>query len=442
MSGKILEVHRINQPSNKTDIQKEKCKELRKEIDERLQQFKFIDNELNSVIVYIVYNYEKFNSIEQEASVTCYNAISYKPSKKQDEGDSYFASILDNKLKKYLKDGCIEGIKVKLCVFFGFEDSDYIKNKYFAANSGKNKRVLNIVPTEPRYKLNQVILNEYTFGEIEKVLVMLKNIDKIYNEWGFSAIDPIPRSIVNFFGAPGTGKTMCAHAIASELGRKILALNYADIESKFVGDAPKNLMAAFEIASQENSVLFFDEADSFLGKRITNVSASSDQAVNSLRSQLLILLEGFEGVVIFATNLHENYDSAFLSRILTHIEFKLPDKDVRAKLIDKMIPKKAPIDKSIFTYEYLSKLSEIIDGFAPREIKNAVLDVLISSIQDGEREITKEYIEKRFKISKEKFEAVKVSNKKNPELAKKIKSNLESGNFAKGSNQNNSDSNS
>ena len=68
-------------------------------------------------------------------------------------------------------------------------------------------------------------------------------------------------------------------------------------------------------------MLFFDEADSFLGKRIQNVSSSSDQAINSLRSQMLILLEDFEGVVVFATNLADNYDKAFESRICKHISF-------------------------------------------------------------------------------------------------------------------------
>ena len=229
--------------------------------------------------------------------------------------------------------------------------------------------------------MSQIILNDSTFEEIQKVSTLIKNIQKIYYDWGFSEIDPVPRCIVNFYGPPGTGKTMSAHIIASELNTKILPLNYSDIESKFVGDAPKNLVQAFEIAKRENCLLFFDEADSFLGKRITNVSSSSDQAVNSLRSQMLILLESFNGVVIFATNLHENYDSAFESRILRHIKFELPDKDIRLKIIKKMIPPKAPIDREVFDDEYLMSLSEIIDGFSPREIKNTILEVCISSIQ-------------------------------------------------------------
>lgn len=73
--------------------------------------------------------------------------------------------------------------------------------------------------------------------------------------------------------------------------------------------------------------MFFDEADSFLGKRIQNVNQSADQALNSLRSQMLILLEEHSGVVIFATNLVSNFDKAFQSRILKHIKFDLPNEE-------------------------------------------------------------------------------------------------------------------
>lgn len=69
----------------------------------------------------------------------------------------------------------------------------------------------------------------------------IKCQDLIYNKWGFSEVESKPKSILNFFGPPGTGKTMCAHAIAKMLDKPLLALNYSEIESKYVGDAAKNL---------------------------------------------------------------------------------------------------------------------------------------------------------------------------------------------------------
>lgn len=78
----------------------------------------------------------------------------------------------------------------------------------------------------------------------DRILSDLNSIkcqDLIYNQWGFSEVESKPKSILNFFGPPGTGKTMCAHAIAKMLDKPLLALNYSEIESKYVGDAAKNL---------------------------------------------------------------------------------------------------------------------------------------------------------------------------------------------------------
>lgn len=233
------------------------------------------------------------------------------------------------------------------------------------------------VPIEPRYDFSQIVLSDHIKQQIEDAINIIQYKDLIYNKWGFYEVDTIPKSVLNFYGPPGTGKTMCAHAISKKLGKKLLALNYAEIESKYVGDAPKNLQRAFEIATKEDCVLFFDEADSFLGKRINNVSQGADQALNSLRSQMLILLEEHSGIVIFATNLVSNFDKAFESRILRHIKLELPIKEARMRIIQKMIPTKLPLEKPL-TDEELEQLGQITDGFSGREIKNAILDTLLS----------------------------------------------------------------
>lgn len=134
-----------------------------------------------------------------------------------------------------------------------------------------NEQLPTFFPVEPRYCFDQIILPDKLIGQIKEALNIIQYQDLIYNQWGFSEVDSIPKSILNFYGPPGTGKTMCAHAIAKAINKKLLALNYAEIESKYVGEAPKNLQAAFDVAKNNDCVLFFDEADSFLGKRITNV---------------------------------------------------------------------------------------------------------------------------------------------------------------------------
>lgn len=241
-------------------------------------------------------------------------------------------------------------------------------------------------PSNPRYNFDQIILDDNVKAEIFDAIKVLECKDLIYNKWGFAEVDAIPRSILNFYGEPGTGKTMCAHAIAHHLGKPILALNYSEIESKYVGEAPKNLQKAFDTAKETDSVLFFDEADSFLGKRIENVTQGSDQALNSLRSQMLILLEEFSGVVLFATNLVTNFDPAFESRILKHIRFELPNQEARAAIIKKMIPSRLPINEPFTDAQYL-EASALIEGFSGREIKGAILDLLLSKASKNDENV-------------------------------------------------------
>lgn len=284
------------------------------------------------------------------------------------------------------------------------------------------------LPQTPRYSFDQIILPAETKDRILSDLNSIKCQDLIYNQWGFSEVESKPKSILNFFGPPGTGKTMCAHAIAKMLDKQLLALNYSEIESKYVGDAAKNLKKAFDTATDLGAVMFFDEADSFLGKRIENVSHGSDQALNSLRSQMLILLEEFEGVVLFATNLVTNFDKAFESRILDHIKLELPNKEARAAIIDKMLPSKLPLDHR-FTQDELLEANDLIDGFAGREIKNAILTMLLDKASLGLENpvFTFDDLKSALAKKKEQIEKLKAEDKerRKEKIAKRLQDKFE-----------------
>lgn len=239
------------------------------------------------------------------------------------------------------------------------------------------------VPVKPRYTFDQIIIPDDTRRQIMDTLAVVRHRELVYDTWGFSQCDPTPNSILSFYGPPGTGKTMCAHAIAAYLQKPLLAFNYAEIESKYVGEAAKNLKKAFATATEMDAVMFFDEADSFLGKRVENVQSGNDQSLNSQRSQMLILLEEFRGVVIFATNLQTNFDKAFESRILAHIKLDLPNREARAAILRGLMPERLPLAAPM-TDDDLLAVSDKMEGLAGREIKQAVKQLLFrKAAEDG-----------------------------------------------------------
>ena len=286
------------------------------------------------------------------------------------------------------------------------------------------RRKTSFIPTSPKYPLDKVIMNEDMAEQIEDALSIIRNRKKIYEEWGFDEVDPQPKAILSFWGPPGTGKTMCAHGIASAMNQKILAVNYAEIESKYAGESPKNLIAAFNVAQENNAILFFDEADSFLGKRISNVQSGHDQSINSLRSQMLILLEDFEGIVIFATNLVKNFDPAFETRILRHIKFDLPDVEARISILKTLIPSKVPLEQMLEDEDYLLFAKES-EGFSGRDIRNSILDTLSNAAKQGLKQIPKDLfirsIDKRQETYKNLADEKTKDNKK---IAEDIKASI------------------
>lgn len=238
----------------------------------------------------------------------------------------------------------------------------------------------------PKYSLDKVILDDSTKGQLARAIALIRNQELIFDTWGFREVDPNTKTILCFLGAPGTGKTMCAHAIAKELGKKIMIASYASIESKWVGEGPKNMRKIFKDAADQDALLFFDEADSFLSKRVNNAETSSDKHYNRMSNEMFQLLEEYDGVVVFATNLVSDFDKAFKSRILSFVEFTLPDADTRAKLIETMIPSKLPLEEPL-SANVIQPLANCSDGFSGREIRKALLTSLSEGALKGKNRL-------------------------------------------------------
>lgn len=247
------------------------------------------------------------------------------------------------------------------------------------------KLSFNYTAIEPRYSFDQVVLPKKVVEEINNAIGIINVEHKVFDEWGLRSIIPEIGTALNFYGAPGTGKSMTAEAVAHKLGKKIIKATYADIESKYIGEGPKMVKAIFKAAEREDAVLFLDEADSLLSKRLTNVSEGSGQAINSMRSQLLISLENHTGLVIFASNLVINYDKAFLSRLI-NIEFTNPSKEEREKIWNNHL-KTDKVQIPLSSDVNISYLAEKYD-FCGREIKNAVKDACVKAALNGQDSVS------------------------------------------------------
>jgi SpoVK/Ycf46/Vps4 family AAA+-type ATPase len=248
---------------------------------------------------------------------------------------------------------------------------------------------------DPKFTLEDVILPAATRHQVDLMMAELEHHKLIYETWGMGEKHKLDKALsINFYGPPGTGKTLTAEVIAHALNRKILVVPYQQLESKYVGETPNTISDVFKFATEKNAILFFDEADSFLGKRLENVTQAVDTAVNLTRSVMLTELSKYEGVVIFATNLYSNYDSAFVSRIRRTIKFELPDEEGRVKIWEAQIPTKLPLDSSVD----FKKLAEQFDKISGRDIKNAVFQAVVAAAHedkpDSEKKVTQSHFAK------------------------------------------------
>ncbi len=234
------------------------------------------------------------------------------------------------------------------------------------------KSNVRLVP--PVINLSDLILPEITRASLDDFLAYRRHENLIFDQWGLSSTHARNRqTAINFYGPPGTGKTMAAYAIANELNQPLLMINYSELESKYVGETSKNITNIFDYAKTDNSIIFFDEADAILSRRVTDMTHATDVSVNQTRSVLLMLMNQHDGLVIFTTNFIENYDPAFMRRILAHINFTLPDMACREQLWRKYIPQSLPHGVDLI------KLAAQSEGLSGSDISSCVLKAALSA---------------------------------------------------------------
>jgi adenylate kinase family enzyme len=220
---------------------------------------------------------------------------------------------------------------------------------------------------KPRVSFDQLVLDPEIVRRIDDAIWLAGNAERVYRDYGLGSSIAYGRAVTMlFYGAPGTGKTATAEAIAHKLGKDIAVARYSQIVDMFFGESEKNLTEAFRVAREADCVLLFDEADTLFSRRLTEVRPS-DRHYNNLVNILMQEIENHEGVVILTTNRQTAIDEAFERRLLLKLEFPEPGPKARAAIWRSLLSRCPRLADDV-DFEELGRRLPMSGG----KIKNAV----------------------------------------------------------------------
>lgn len=221
---------------------------------------------------------------------------------------------------------------------------------------------------QPRYSWADIVLPADQNAQLRAICSQVKYRQIVYQTWGFERKLSLGKGVTALFsGPPGTGKTMAAEVIASDLQLDLYKIDLSQVVSKYIGETEKNLDRIFTAAETANAILFFDEADALFGKR-SEVKDAHDRYANIEIGYLLQKIEASSGLSILATNLRQNLDEAFIRRLQFIVEFPFPDEKYRQQIWEVLFPPEAPLDPAI-DFELLAREVRLAGG----NLKNIAL---------------------------------------------------------------------
>jgi phage tail-like protein len=216
---------------------------------------------------------------------------------------------------------------------------------------------------EPQASRDDLFLPPAQQNTLTRITDHIRQRQTVLGEWGLAGVFRTPGVTALFVGARGTGKTMAAEAIASELALDLYRVDLSALVSRYVGETEKNIDRVFNAAEGTGTILLFDEADALFGKR-TKVKDSHDRYANIEVAYLLNRLEDYDGIAILSSNLRETLDDDILRRFRFVVEFPLPDASVREAIWRRVFPEKTPIER--LDYRKLAQLK--LTGGAIRRV--------------------------------------------------------------------------
>lgn len=228
-----------------------------------------------------------------------------------------------------------------------------------------------VAPEDIKLNIKDLVLTKAQEEEIEKMTKAIQYRDYL-KRIGLREIGKLL-----FVGPPGTGKTSVARAISGQLKIPIVEVKLSQIADQYLGETAKNIDRVFELARRLSPcILFIDEFDFVAKARATDEHAALKRAVNTLLKAIdeISLVE--HGVLLIgATNHPTILDHAAWRRFDEIVEFNLPDKDMRKKILDIVL---RDIEGTFDTADIAARA----DGYSGSDlrliVREAVLNALIT----------------------------------------------------------------
>ena len=242
-------------------------------------------------------------------------------------------------------------------------------------------------PNKDKVKFSDVAGSVEEKEELQEIVDFLKNPKK-YQQLGAK----IPKGVL-LYGAPGTGKTLLARAVAGEAGVKFFYISGSDFVEMLVGVGASRVRSLFSDAKKEApSVVFIDEIDAVGRKRGAGLGGGQDEREQTL-NQILVEMDGFDVnsnvIVMAATNRVDVLDPALLrpGRFDRRIMVNMPDADEREAIL-KIHARKKPLAKDVSLHEVA--LSTV--GFTGADLENLLNEAALMTARHNKKEITMQEI--------------------------------------------------
>lgn len=278
---------------------------------------------------------------------------------------------------------------VVLIVFFTMMNGQNGGSNAKMMNFGKSRAKLSV--GDGTITLKDVAGLQEEKEELEEIVEFLKDPAK------FTKVGArIPKGVL-LEGAPGTGKTLLAKAIAGEAGVPFFSISGSDFVEMFVGVGASRVRDLFEEAKHHAPcIVFIDEIDAVARRRGTGMGGGHDEREQTL-NQLLVEMDGFgvnEGIIVLAaTNRVDILDPAILrpGRFDRKITVNRPDVAGREEIL-RVHAKNKPLAEDVD----LKKVAQTTAGFTGADLENLLNEASIVAAKENRTYIIQKDIEKAF----------------------------------------------